>query len=355
MATLVGADRVLSSDGGRPALEFDLQVPSLESPGEPPVAVAQDGSAADAEAVRWVRTVLAVDLADGASRAQVLRMVDDLRPSPQSISRAQMLDRRIAALAQADSGSSKATTDLRDLALRMRELDPTQPVRRRGLCGRRTESREERLERLCAARGEIDVLLASLTRSAEVLRQNEVALDGFEADIVAESRQLAIDIERADSYGRALVAAVERARTGQADPDVLGFVDREVLGPLERHRMYLQNLLAVNQQAALSVSILRETNFALIQNIRLITVATKHSLDTAQLLSRMQASRERATEGEQAGPTEELEAALAELRKALEAQDAWRGQAATQREEALDGLHDLSVEVFETTDWAGGA
>lgn len=344
---------------GRGAV-FSLEVP--EEPEEPRAeqagAIAQTTCADEllpmSAGERRAQAVMAVDVADPTSRAQARKLVDALGPGSPSSAKSRMLDKRILALAQADSGSSRVVRDLQLLANKVRELDAlyVRP-RRQGLFGKlfgrgaaeqKTRDPRETLD-------ELEDLVTSLVGSAEVLRQNSVALDGYDADITEESERVAADIEQADDFEAALVAAIDKAKREGADPAKVHFVENEVLFPLEHQRQYLQSLLAVNQQAALSLSILRETNVALINNVRIITLATKHSVGIAKTLRSFSAGGGASPVGTPSSTPgmAALEASIDDLFAAFERHDLWHAEVAAKTQEAVGELQDLTEKVFDGT------
>lgn len=345
---------------------LDLRVPDIQEGGDKSGAV-EARPAGELQPVGFgeqqAQIVLAVDLMDRASREKARRTVDAIGMGGVSIAKSRILDRQLLSLAQADAGSSRITKELQRLATKARELDLSTGRPRRGLLGRLFDAPTKGPEQVRATLEDLEGIVASLSGAAEVLRQNNIALNGFETDIARESRKLASAIERAEDFHSALVAGIDRARREGASPDTLRFATHEVLYPLEGERQNLQSLLAVNQQATISLTILRETNAMLIEHVRYITVATRHILDVAALLRQSSSARravgERGRTGSGAdGATYEvpggssldmtaLHESLDELFKALDAHDVWRGKAAAKKEEALTELMNLSGEVLE--------
>ena len=313
------------------------------------VALAKGGDT-PTEGEQLALAAMAVDLADPASRARVRGTVDRFGEGGSSATRSRMLSKRLRVLALADTSNSKAAADLQRLASTIRQLDPSRRSGgRRGVLRRLFSPTRKKLDKLNATRKDIEVLLTALSGSAEALRQSEVALDGFEADIREEHALITKDIELADDYEAALVSALQKTKSGATDQSAVRFVENEVLFPLEQHRQLLRSLLAVNQQAAASLSILRETNLSLIQNIRLVTLATRHSLDTSALLRRMQEARNAEGDDEEGHMPgmEAFEDSLDELSRALDEHDAWRAKSLSKRDGALQALDDLGQRAFE--------
>lgn len=338
----------------------------------PIVAQPQAAPPAVSIAQREAQLVLSVNLADPASRARARLVIDILQGGGAVATKSRLLSKRILTLARADSGTSRIIADLEALARKVKSLGlPRATPSRRSFMGKlfgsveKRESLEEGLARLKASRTEIEHIISSLTASAEVLRQNEVALGRYEIDIRTETRRISDDIAMAEEFEPALVAAIDAARRDNAEAASIRFAEREVLLPLEQQRQQLQTLLAVNQQAALSLSLLKETNQTLINHVRDITWATRHAMDTAMLLDRTLEERrikELQTQTNTWGdPTHaqtvkslsgmsELQTSLDELYTALEYHDVWQQKATAKTTKALGELQSLSAQVFEGTD-----
>lgn len=297
------------------------------------------------EGERLARIVMGVDLASQASRMRARQTLDQFGESGISATRSRMLGKQLRSLALTDTGSSKAVADMQRLAAKVRQLGvPRSGHAPLGIVKKLFGFPEKELERLSASREEFEALVASLSGSAQALRQNDVALDGFEADIREERAQIERDIALAESFERALRDALSKARADQDMSNVVRFVENEVLFYLEQHRYGLHTLNAVNQQAAMSLAVLRETNDALVQNMRLVTVATRHALDVAAMLRRPQRPRGGAegTVGPDAAVgMDDLHESLEELMQALDRHEAWRSESAARREDALHDLRDF--------------
>ena len=144
-----------------------------------------------------VRDVMNVNPADPASRQMARRVVEALGRGGVSEARSRMLDRQVLALAQADPGSAKTWSELQWLASKAHELDATLPAPRKGLLGRLLHPARRSPEQAQTTIEEMDAAVSALTSSAEVLRQNDVALDGYEADLVEELQRVEGDVQRA--------------------------------------------------------------------------------------------------------------------------------------------------------------
>ena len=295
----------------------------------------------DSEGERLVKAVMDVNLADPVSRARARQAAESLASDHVTEAKSRMLARRFRALVEADAGGAQIAEDLERLAARLRQLDPHY-TGKSGALRRLFKRKEDRAQRFVAAREDFKTITDSLSRSSAVLRQNSVALEAFEVDAAAEARQVAASIERADALSATLSASIRDAKLAAEKADVVSFAEREVLIPLEEHRQHLLSLRAVNQQMLFSLSMLRETNAALIQNIQQITLATRGILAATSL---------RTTPDGPASEDLSLNDSLEELSRALDAHTAWRKENLAKRSEALQELQNLSSEAFGSSDY----
>jgi len=336
----------------RPADQFEVVAPGLWEAGEDGETHLEPAGQAMSASERHALMVVSVDLADASSRSRARELVEALEAHGARAAKGTLLSKRILALAQADSGEVRVAEDLQTLS---RILDKAglhrSSSRKTGMFAGFFKTAEKEVMSLYEAREAINRVISSLTASARLLRQNDVALDEYEEDILSERKRTSSTLEIADEYASALVAAIRNAKNHGVAYETIRFAEQEVLFPLERLRQNLQSLLAVNQQAALSLSILRETNSMLIQNIQQITVVTRHSLDVASLL-RSRAQERFAEGGDVAGTAalDEFQRSLDELFSVLERHNSWHEQSAVKTEAALCELRDLSSMVFDTTD-----
>lgn len=356
--------------------DFSLRVPRPRSDGRPspatgtapkPGGLAQGGARGAARAsgrpgAALARTVMSVDLTDPASREHARQTVEHLGSRGVSEARSRLLDQRIRMIALTDSGTSKIADDLARLATRIRRWNPSQGGGQRpGLLGKLLAPGERHDERLRSSRKDVEDVVASLTASAQALRQSDIALGGFETDIRRESRAILGDIALADEFERELVASLASCQADPAAAEVVRFVRTEVLSPLEQHRQYLETMLAINQQAAISLAILRETNQTLIQNIQRITQVTAHALEIGMTIRSFEAQQRqyreqcKALEGtyrpdeadERDSSAAALEESLSELFRILDENDLWRRTAVVQTRKALDELESLSSKALQ--------
>lgn len=339
--------------------------PAKQTPARPAAQPAAGGPAAnqgkDDGAARFedqVALVMGVSLTDAASRMRARQTVEELGARNASAAKSRLLEMRVHALALADSDSDRVAADLQKLATKVSKLDPTRGGSRRpSLIERYFDSPEKQVERVLAARNDIESIISSLSESARAIRQNNVALDAFEADIQAESELLEHDLARADAYEAALTAAIERERQANGASKRLSFVETDVLYPLEELRQHLGSLRAVNQQAALSLVVLRDTNALLVQSIQQVIHAARYALKVASMLRTPQAAPAAtvAVAPQGSAPDDrsfdaelgltELRSSLDELFRALEESDTWRKKASALTREAMGEIEDMTAEL----------
>lgn len=318
---------------------------------------ADDNTGITADSTEELTQVLAhADLRDPAACIELRRAVEDMEAKSVLATRGSMLGRRMSALALADAGSSKVADDLQALASKLRQLVPTAADDRPGgLLRRLFGPARKSVASPAEIAAQMRDAVASLANSAQVLRQNNVALDGYEADIADEARRVEAELAQVEAFQAALDAAVDVAAHDDASAETLGLVRRETVFPLDRLRQNLLSLLAVNQQAALSLGILRETNMALVGHVRMVSVAARMALETSEVVCRAQARASRGSEDAPADGADafldqpEMQESLGKLSQALEAFGAWRADALPKKEQSMDDLHGLAEKLSESS------
>lgn len=235
---------------------------------------------------------VSVDVADPASRERARRAVDMLGDAASGASRGRLLGRRIRRLSESGTGSEGIARSLAGLVGRLRALSPRQahgglPAIARWLPAPQGDAAGDRMATLRSRRREIEPVLDVLERSAETLRQNDVALGLYEREIVEEMRRVEGAVKLAGSFVPALREEIARARAAGADAQAMRFAEGEVLVPAMLHEGELRAMLAVDQQALASIALMRENDRELIRCVRQVTWAVRHALDVSELIGRM--------------------------------------------------------------------
>ena len=233
--------------------------------------------------------LMSIDLSDMQSRDKARQAIEQLGAGTTALSASQsrMTASSIKSIAEEGAGGKEIATNLSDLAIRMRKLDPSKiDFARKGLLSKFHDPVEKYFEQFKSAREEIESVMVSLKRGRDTLAADNVELERQEVSLVKDSQTLAKELDMANQLEVALNDAIDRAEGEGVDPEKVRFVRQEILFPLEQKRQDLQTLLAVNQQGIVAMSVLRENNRALMTNIDRTSQISLRALDTGVMIQR---------------------------------------------------------------------
>ena len=251
-------------------MAFDLNIPDPEAT---KAEVSQELALPPAKAEVITSTaaekgnqIMTVDLDSIADRRDILNAIDNLGSDlmSQSAGKNQMLSRRMSQLSREGGESGEVAKGLEDLAIKMRDLDPSgidfakksklfNPARRY-------------FERFKTVDGEITDIVSSLERGKNTLKNDNVTLELEEDTMRGLTKQLNQQLAMATDLDEYLTNAVDANRE-TADPERVKFVEEEVIFPLRQKIMDLQQLLTVNQQGIVSMNIVRRNNQELMRAV----------------------------------------------------------------------------------------
>jgi len=238
---------------------------------------------------RQADAIMSIDLSDIQSRDSARQAIEALGSgsTAYSASQSRMTATTLQQLAAQETDGSEIASNLSELAIRMRRLDPSKiDFGRKGIFSRLHDPVERYFEQFKSARTEIEAVMVSLKRGRDTLAADNIELERQEVALVKDSQTLAKELDMADQLEAALTDAIERAEAEGVDPEKVRFVRQEILFPLEQKRQDLQTLLAVNQQGIVAMSVLRENNRALMTNIDRTSQISLRALDTGVMIQR---------------------------------------------------------------------
>ncbi|MDO5119292.1 MAG: toxic anion resistance protein [Coriobacteriales bacterium] len=273
--------------------EFSLIVPDVDQvveEVEAKLAVSERQKEATGSAMeKQADAIMAIDLSDIQSRDKARQAIEQLGAGTTALtaSKSRMTASSIRSLAEEGSGGKEIASNLSELAIRMRKLDPSKvDFARKGLLSKFHDPVERYFEQFKSARSEIETVMVSLKHGRDTLAADNVELERQEVTLVKDSQTLAKELDMANQLEAALNDAIERAEEEGVDPEKVRFVRQEILFPLEQKRQDLQTLLAVNQQGIVAMSVLRENNRALMTNIDRTSQISLRALDTGVMIQR---------------------------------------------------------------------
>ncbi len=267
---------------------FDLEIPD---PDEVKDLVKQQtaitpayAQAVDTAANEKGEQIFNVNLDSVASRREISSAVNDLGSDimERSATKNAILAKRMGELSHGGSESGEVAKSLEDLAIRMRDLDPSgiDFAKRGGLGGVFNPVRRY-FERYKSADGEIADIVKSLDRGRTTLKQDNVTLELEEGAMRDLTKQLNQKLEMAIDLDAYLTSKIEELRAQGTDDERVQFLEEEVVFPLRQKIMDFQQLQVVNQQGIVAMDVVRRNNLELIRAVDRAEHVTVASLRTA--------------------------------------------------------------------------
>ena len=264
---------------------FDLEIPDPEEVKDlvkqetaiTPAYAQAVGTAANEKGEQIVN----VNLDSVASRREITSAVNDLGSDimERSASKNAILAKRMGELSRGGSESGEVAKSLEDLAIRMRDLDPSgiDFLKKSKLF----DTVRRYFERYKSADAEIAEIVKSLDRGRTTLKQDNVTLELEEGAMRDLTKQLNQKLEMAIDLDAYLTAKVEEIRAQGNDNDRVQFLEEEVIFPLRQKIMDFQQLQVVNQQGIVAMDVVRRNNLELIRAVDRAEHVTVASLRTA--------------------------------------------------------------------------
>ena len=267
---------------------FDLEIPEPEEVKEKvsqELAVPQDrAQLIDNTAQAKGEQILNVDLDSARSRREITNAVEELGSDlvRKSSAKNDILARRMADLSRSGSESGDVAKGLEDLAIKMRDLDPSGiDFMKHGAMGRLFNPVRRYFDRYKSADAEIAEIVKSLDKGRDTLRKDNVTLEleaGSMRDLTKQLNQRLAMAQDLDAY---LSNAVDNYRAQGGEEDKVQFVEEEVIFPLRQKIMDFQQLLVVNQQGIVAMEVIRKNNLELIRAVDRAESVTVAALRTA--------------------------------------------------------------------------
>ncbi len=270
-------------------MAFDLEIPEPEevkAKVEQELAVPEDrAQVIDNVAQAKGEEIMAVDLDSVASRREITHAVEDLGSDlvRKSSTKNDILAKRMADLSRSGSESGEVAKGLEDLAIKMRDLDPSGiDFMKQGAFGKLFNPVRRYFDRYKSADAEIAEIVKSLDRGRDTLRKDNVTLEIEAGNMRELTKQLNQRVAMAQDLDAYLSNALEnyRAQIG-GDDDKTRFLEEEVLFPLRQKIMDFQQLLVVNQQGIVAMEVIRKNNLELIRAVDRAENVTVAALRTA--------------------------------------------------------------------------
>ena len=269
-------------------MAFDLEIPEPEEVKAEIIKATQvepeHARVIDDAAQKKGEEIMNVDLDSASSRREITRAVEELGSDivAKSSQKNAVMAKRMGELTKSNNENSDVAKGLEDLAIKMRDLDPSGiDFAKRGPLSGLFNPVRRYFERYKSADAEIADIVKSLDKGRTTLRQDNITLELEEGTMRDLTKQLNQRIEIATDLDAYLTGAIEKARAEGQDPDRIRFLEEEVLFPLRQKIMDFQQLLVVNQQGIVAMEVIRKNNLELIRAVDRAENVTVAALRTA--------------------------------------------------------------------------
>lgn len=255
-------------------MAFDLTIPDPEAT-KKEVEAQLEVEPVQAEAINDKANergeqIMKVDMDSFADKRDIVNAIESLGSdiAKRSTAKNEMLSRRMASLSAAGSESGEVAKGLEDLAITMRDLDPSGiDFAKKGRAGKLFNPVRRYFDRYKTADEQIATIVGSLEKGKKVLQADNTTLQLEEAAMSDLTKQLNQQIAIATDLDAYLTGAIEQAKAENADDERIKFVEEEVLFPLRQKIMDFQQLLVVNQQGIVAMNVIRRNNLELVRAV----------------------------------------------------------------------------------------
>ena len=255
-------------------MAFDLSIPDPEAT-KKEVEAQLEVEPVQAEAINDKANergeqIMKVDMDSFADKREIVNAIENLGSdiAKRSTAKNEMLSRRMGQLSAAGSESGEVAKGLEELAITMRDLDPSHiDFAKKGPASRFFNPVRRYFDRYKSADGQIASIVDSLERGKKTLQADNTTLQLEEAAMSDLTKQLNQQIAIAQDLDTYLTGAIEQAKATNADEDRIKFVEEEVLFPLRQKIMDFQQLLVVNQQGIVAMNVIRRNNLELVRAV----------------------------------------------------------------------------------------
>ncbi|HAM16418.1 MAG TPA: toxic anion resistance protein [Eggerthellaceae bacterium] len=274
-------------------MDFDLNVPDLEKAKETveeELAVTeQHAEVIDSAAAQKGEQIMAIDLDSFAERRALTKAVEEMGSDivRKSATKNDMLSRSMSQLSKSGGETGEVAKGLEELAIQMRELDPSGiEFTKTGPFGKLFSPIKRYFERYKKADDEIASIVESLEKGKQSLKNDNTTLELEENTMRDLTKQLNQQIAMATDLDNYLTQAVDKARADiNTDPEKIKFVEEEVLFPLRQKILDFQQLLVVNQQGIVAMNVVRRNNMELIRAVDRAENVTVSALRVAVMVA----------------------------------------------------------------------
>ena len=239
------------------------------------------------QAEKSVQSVLNLDMNSLQARKRIQDTIDGFGDEivSKSIRKNQLLEKTLGQLSRASSESGAVVHSLNQLNLTLKELDPSGISFEQNFFSRLFSPIKNYFEKYEEADEDLKEIFLSLQKGKKALRQDNTTIEIEQQSLRELSAKLADKIELGRQLAKRLENALNSLRQQGADRVKIDFIEQDILYPLNRKLVDLQQMQLVNEQGYYAMDIVRKNNRELISAITRAQTVTMAALRTAVILA----------------------------------------------------------------------
>lgn len=217
-----------------------------------------------------VAVIFETDLKDPKKRQDILKPIDEFGISTitRSTNKNKLLSTRFVDMEKGGDDANEVGKQLSELNLQIKDLDPSGiDFTKKGFLGDIFNPIRRYFNKYQKAEAAISNIIKSLDNSSKMLQNDNVTLLSEESYLRELTNKLMYDIELGKFMDEAIELQIQQAEIQGIEEEKINFVRDEVLFPLRQRVMDMNQMIVINQQAIVSLNVIRRNNKELIRGI----------------------------------------------------------------------------------------
>jgi len=220
-------------------------------------------------AQQQVRAIMDTDISDIAKRSAIVKTIENFGQDAVVASQRknEFLAKRIASFKSNSDETGTVASNLTELSVQMKELDPSGINFTGGFRGKLINPVRRYFTKYEKADTVIEGILTVITNGEKTLKNDNKTLLLEQQAMEEATAKLNEYIELGQQFDAALTEAIEQAKLEGVDERKMSFFETEVLFPLRQKIMDMGTLLVVNYQGIGAIDVIRKNNLELIRGV----------------------------------------------------------------------------------------
>lgn len=233
-----------------------------------------------------VLAIFEMDLDNVSEREAILKPMDQfgLADINKSSNKNQMLSKRCVDLQK--SSSDAIGDDLLELNRQIKALDPGKvDFTSKGVLGSIFNPIKKYFSKYEKAEDVISEIIESLNESKKVLENDNTTLLNEEEVMRETTKRLLANVELGKDMDLSIENQIRNAEINGIEEEKINFVKEEILFPLRQRIMDIEEMVLINQQAIISLNVIRKNNKELIRGVNRAENVTMSALRVGVMLA----------------------------------------------------------------------